>query len=89
MERVQSLTDLRKGHMSQTVVRNYPQFATIITQLMARHTMNRPDATTLIKMITKDDTESEIVRDLKSQLAAKEEEILKLKELLKSVGYSS
>lgn len=89
MERVHSITDLRKGHLSPYVLSEFPQFASVITQLMARNPVDRPDASTLLKRLTTDTSESEVVRDLKIQLAQKEDEILRLKELLKAAGYET
>lgn len=86
MERVQNITELRKGHLPKNL---QPQFARIIAQLVCRNPNDRPSAAELLKCISIDVSESEHIRELESQLAEKEEEILRLKELLKSAGVKS
>jgi hypothetical protein len=55
---------------------------------MSKYPQDRPDATALLKMITHD-SDADYVRELECKLAEKDEEILRLKELLKSAGVKS
>jgi translation initiation factor 2-alpha kinase 1 len=88
MERVQFINDLRKGKLPAHVHVQQPQLADIICQLMSKYPQDRPDATALLKMITHD-SDADYVRELECKLAEKDEEILRLKELLKSAGVKS
>lgn len=86
MERVHSITELRKGNVSSHLLVQVPQFAQIISQLVVKSPTERPDATTLLKCLTVEVVESETIKDLKNKLAEKEEEITRLKQLLKTAG---
>jgi translation initiation factor 2-alpha kinase 1 len=88
MERVQFINDLRKGKLPAHVHVQQPQLADIICQLMSKYPQDRPDATALLKMITHN-SDADYVRELECKLAEKDEEILRLKELLKSAGVKS
>lgn len=87
MERVHHITDLRKGNISPNVVAKYPEIAQIISKLVVKNPDDRPNTTTLLNSLKKE--ESNQVEQLKQQLAEKEEEIMYLKELLKSHGIKS
>lgn len=89
MERIHNITELRKGHIPTHILRQHPQFARIIGQLISRNPQDRPDATTLLKHITHNDNDSKQIKELEMQLAEKEEEIQRLKELLRSAGVKS
>ncbi|XP_018329399.1 eukaryotic translation initiation factor 2-alpha kinase 1-like [Agrilus planipennis] len=89
MERVHTITDLRKGHLSDHTLSHYPQIASIIKQLVKRHPEHRPDATFVLKSLHTDDGESGLIQELKDKLAEKELEIVKLKEKLKSMGVNN
>lgn len=86
MERVQNITELRKGHVPKHM---QPQFARIISQLVCRNPSNRPSAADLLKCIAINVSESEHIRELELQLVEKDEEIARLKELLKTAGAKS
>lgn len=88
MERVHNITELRKGHIPTHILIQHPQFARIIGQLISRNPQDRPDATTLLKHIT-NHNDSEHIKELEMQLAEKDEEIQRLKELLKNAGVKS
>lgn len=89
MERVQYINQLRKGHLSAKIQLEQPQVAKIIMQLVARDSEQRPDASSLLKSIEMKTNESQQIEQLKIQLAEKDEEIMHLKELLKSHGIKS
>ena len=86
MERVLSISSLRKGKISPHLLALHPQLSHVMSQLVATNPANRPDATALLKYLAVDVVESQVVQDLKCQLAQKDEEISQLKELLKSAG---
>lgn len=88
MERVQYIDDLRKGKIPTHVQVQHPQLAQIISQLMLKYPQDRPDASTLLKSINHG-SDADYVRELECKLAEKDEEILRLKELLKSAGVKS
>ncbi|EFA03110.1 uncharacterized protein LOC100142127 [Tribolium castaneum] len=88
MERVQYIDDLRKGKLLTHVHVQHPQLAQIICQLMVKYPQDRPDASTLLKSITHN-SDADYVRELECKLAERDEEILRLKELLKSAGVKS
>ncbi|KAJ8978065.1 hypothetical protein NQ317_015872 [Molorchus minor] len=87
MERVKQITELRKGHISSKLLINHPEFAKLIGKLTIKNPDDRPDTTTLLNTLRS--TESEQIEQLKVQLAEKDEEILHLKELLRSHGIKS
>lgn len=89
MERVQHINELRKGHLSPKIQLEQAQMAKIILELVTRDPHKRPDATTLLKSIELKSNETEQIEQLKNQLAEKDEEIMHLKELLKSHGIKS
>lgn len=84
MERVHYITDLRKGNIPPNLVTIYPEIAQMISKLVVKNPDDRPDTTTLLNYLKKDDSNQ--IEQLKQQLAEKEEEIIHLKELLKSHG---
>lgn len=87
MERVQYIEDLRKGKLPAHVYLQHSQLAEIICQLVEKYPSNRPDATILLKTINGDT--NDYVRELESKLAEKDEEIGRLKQLLKTAGFKS
>lgn len=86
MEKVQNITQLRKGHISQYLLTQHPNFANIIQQLVVKNPEDRPDAKTLLQSLTTKVVESDQIKSLKCELAKKDEEINRLKELLKKAG---
>ncbi|CAG9858261.1 unnamed protein product [Phyllotreta striolata] len=84
MERVEYISELRKGGMPSNVHVKHPLIAEVIEKLMVRNPDSRPDTTTLIRAYNSTENEQ-----LRMQLAEKEEEILHLKELLKMHGIKS
>lgn len=86
MERVQTINELRKGHLPLYIPDEHPRIAATITQLVTRYAKDRPDATTLLQQITVNNSESVVVKELREKLAEKEQEIQRLKELLKTAG---
>ncbi|XP_074030036.1 eukaryotic translation initiation factor 2-alpha kinase 1 [Leptinotarsa decemlineata] len=84
MERVLKITDLRKGHIPSNLSVKYPDITQVISELVVRDPEKRPDTTTLLNTLKS--TETQQVEQLKVQLAQKDEEIMHLRELLKSHG---
>lgn len=86
MERIKSITELRKGNMPTHLPVQQPQIASIIGKLVRRHPIVRPDAATLLQDITLNVNESELVQELRNKLLEKDDEILRLKTMLKNAG---
>lgn len=87
MERVEYITELRKGNLPPSVHLKYPDTAQMIENLIVKNPADRPDTRTLLSALKKSDSKE--IEDLKMLLIEKEEEILHLKELLKSYGMKS
>ncbi|CAH1117703.1 unnamed protein product [Phaedon cochleariae] len=87
MERVHYLTDLRKGQIPRDILLKYPDISQMIERLMIKNPDERPDTTTMLNNLKS--TESEEIEQLRLQLVEKDEEIVHLKELLKSHGIKS
>lgn len=90
MERVKTITDLRKGQIPAHLTANYPKIAHIIGKLVQRRPSKRLDTPQLLdelKNLTenKDDT----IRSLKEELAAKDDEITKLRMMLAKINQPS
>lgn len=80
MERVKTISDLRKGQIPAHLTANYPKIAHIIGKLVQRRPSRRLDTNQLLeelKMLS--ENKDETIRMLKEELAAKDEEIAKLK----------
>lgn len=87
MERVKTITDLRKGQIPAHLTANYPKIAHIIGKLVQRKPSKRLDTAQLLEELktlaeNKDDT----IRSLREELAAKDDEIAKLKMMLAEIG---
>lgn len=88
MERITNITSLRKGDLPECTIKQQPQLAQIISQLVIRQSSARPDASTLLKHIDDEQhLESPMVHQLQTKckeqqhtIAEKDEEILRLKE---------
>lgn len=87
MERVEYITELRKGNLPPRLHHKNPEIAQVIEKLIVKNPDERPDTTTLLNALKK--TESKEIEQLKMKLAERDEEILHLKELLKSYGIKS
>lgn len=90
MERVKTITDLRKGQIPASLTANYPKVAHIIGKLVQRRPSKRLDTTQLLDELrnlseNKDDT----IRLLREELATKDDEIAKLKIMLAKLNYNS
>ncbi|KAJ0181573.1 hypothetical protein K1T71_002295 [Dendrolimus kikuchii] len=90
MERVKTITDLRKGQIPAHLTANYPKIAHIIGKLVQRRPSKRLNTSQLLEELknlkeNKDDT----IRSLKEELAAKEDEIAKLKMMLAKLNFKS
>lgn len=88
MERVEYIMELRKGKLPAHIHVQQPQLAQIILQLVSKYSHERPDASSLLKSLTQN-SDADYVRVLECKLAERDEEILRLKELLKSAGVKS
>ncbi|KAK9869355.1 hypothetical protein WA026_003112 [Henosepilachna vigintioctopunctata] len=87
MEKNKCIEELKKsGYLPPQIVAHYPQLANIITKSVSKSPQDRPDACELLQEISEVRAISEEIKELKCQLAEKDEEIARLKELLKSVG---
>lgn len=90
MERVKTITDLRKGQIPAHLTANYPKIAHIIGKLVQRKPSKRLDTAQLLEELktlaeNKDDT----IRSLREELAAKDDEIAKLKMMLANLNFKS
>ncbi|CAB3231497.1 unnamed protein product [Arctia plantaginis] len=88
MERVKTITDLRKGQIPAHLTANYPKIAHIIGKLVQRRPGKRLDTTQLLEELknlaeNKDNT----IKLLKEELAAKDDEIAKLKMMLAKLNF--
>nr|CAI5836200.1 unnamed protein product [Callosobruchus analis] len=84
MERVEYITELRKGHIPSKLFITHPELAQMIRSLVVKNPELRPDTTTLLHTLKS--TETQEIEQLKMQLAEKEEEISHLRELLTMHG---
>ncbi|CAG5048269.1 unnamed protein product [Parnassius apollo] len=83
MERVKIITDLRKGQIPARLSANFPKIAHIIGKLVQWRPSKRLDTKQLLdelKYLSED--KDETIRSLKEELAAKDDEIAKLKMML-------
>lgn len=87
MERVEYITELRKGNIPASVYIKCPNIAQIVEKLIVKNPDERPDTTMLLDTIKK--TESKEMEQLKMQLAEKDIQISHLRQLLKSHGIKS
>ncbi|XP_035446004.1 eukaryotic translation initiation factor 2-alpha kinase 1 [Spodoptera frugiperda] len=90
MERVKTITDLRKGQIPAHLTANYPKIAHIIGKLVQRRPAKRLDTSQLLEELknlaeNKDDT----IKNLREELAAKDDEIAQLKLMLAKFNYKS
>lgn len=90
MERVKTITDLRKGQIPAHLTANYPKIAHIIGKLVQRRPSKRLDTPQLLEELkhlseNKDDT----IKSLKEELAAKDEEIAHLRMMLAKMNSKS
>lgn len=83
MERVKTITDLRKGQIPAHLTANYPKIAHIIGKLVQRRPNKRLDTTQLLEELrTLSENKDDTIRLLKEELAAKDDEIAHLKMML-------
>ncbi|KAG6453987.1 eukaryotic translation initiation factor 2-alpha kinase 1 isoform X2 [Manduca sexta] len=90
MERVKTITDLRKGQIPAHLTANYPKVAHIIGKLVQRRPAKRLDCAQLLEELKNlKENKDETIRLLKEELVAKDEEIAKLKMMLAKLNYNS
>ncbi|XP_063839022.1 eukaryotic translation initiation factor 2-alpha kinase 1-like isoform X1 [Ostrinia nubilalis] len=90
MERVKTITDLRKGQIPAHLTANYPKIAHIIGKLVQRRPSKRLDTAQLLEELkTLSENKDETIKSLKEELAAKDDEIAKLKMMLAKLDYKS
>lgn len=88
MERVKTITDLRKGQIPAHLTANYPKIAHIIGKLVQRRPSRRLDTNQLLEELkTLSENKDDTIRQLKEELAAKDDEIAKLKMMLAKLNY--
>ncbi|CAH3855050.1 eukaryotic translation initiation factor 2-alpha kinase 1-like [Pieris brassicae] len=90
MERVKTITDLRKGQIPAHLTANYPKIAHIIGKLVQRKPSKRLDTNQLLEELSNlSENKDEKIKSLKEELAAKDDEIAKLKMMLAKLNNPS
>ncbi|KAJ2944485.1 hypothetical protein O0L34_g3830 [Tuta absoluta] len=90
MERVKTITDLRKGQIPAHLTANYPKIAHIIGKLVQRKPSKRLDTNQLLNELkTLSENKDETIKSLKEELAAKDDEIAQLKMMLAKLSSKS
>ncbi|XP_026490449.1 eukaryotic translation initiation factor 2-alpha kinase 1-like [Vanessa tameamea] len=90
MERVKTITGLRKGQIPANLTANYPKIAHIIGKLIQRRPNKRLDTTQLLEELsTLSENKDDTIRLLKEELAAKDDEIAHLKLMLAKCNFRS
>lgn len=90
MERVKTITDLRKGQIPAHLTANYPKIAHIIGKLVQRKPSKRLDTNQLLEELNNlSENKDETIKSLKAELAAKDDEIAQLKMMLAKLNYRS
>ncbi|CAG4972749.1 unnamed protein product [Colias eurytheme] len=90
MERVKTITDLRKGQIPAHLTANYPKIAHIIGKLVQRRPGKRLDTGQLLdELKTLCDSKDETIKSLREKLAAKDDEIAQLKMMLAKFNHRS
>ncbi|KOB72085.1 EIF 2a kinase [Operophtera brumata] len=85
-----TITDLRKGQIPAHLTANYPKIAHIIGKLVQRRPSKRLDTTQLLEELkTFSEDKDETIKTLKEELAAKDDEITKLKMMLAQFSYKT
>ncbi|CAH0603512.1 unnamed protein product [Chrysodeixis includens] len=88
MERVKTISDLRKGQIPAHLTANYPKIAHIIGKLVQRRPAKRLDTGQLLEALNNlTENKDETIKSLKEELAAKDDEIAKLKMMLAKLNY--
>ncbi|XP_049871174.1 eukaryotic translation initiation factor 2-alpha kinase 1-like [Pectinophora gossypiella] len=83
MERVKTITDLRKGQIPAHLTANYPKIAHIIGKLVQRRPSRRLDTSQLLEELKNlAENKDQTIKTLKEELAAKNDEIAQLKMML-------
>lgn len=90
MERVKTITDLRKGQIPAHLTANYPKVAHLIGKLVQRRTTRRLDTAQLLEELKNSaDNKDDIIKNLREEVAAKDDEIARLKMLLEEASHKS
>ncbi|GBP46838.1 Eukaryotic translation initiation factor 2-alpha kinase 1 [Eumeta japonica] len=80
MERVKTIEDLRKGQIPAHLTVSHPKIAHIISKLVQRRPSKRYESAQLLEELEHlRENKDEIIKSLKEELAAKDDEIMKLK----------
>lgn len=88
MERVKTITDLRKGQIPAHLTANYPKIAHIIGKLVQRRPTKRLNTNQLLEELKNlKENKDDVIKSLKEELAAKDDEITKLKIMLAKFSY--
>lgn len=90
MERAKIIEDAgRKGQIPAHLTANYPKIAHIIGKLVQRRPSRRLDTSQLLEELkTLSDNKDDTIKSLREELAAKEDEIQKLKLMLAKFSYN-
>ncbi|KAF5270509.1 hypothetical protein FQA39_LY08387 [Lamprigera yunnana] len=89
MERIHTITELRKNPNQAHIWVQEPQFVPVIIELLSRSPTHRSDATTLLEKLRLNNSEPNLVQELRFQLAEKDDEISRLREILKNAGLNA
>lgn len=88
MERVITITDLRKGQIPAHLTASYPKIAHIIGKLVERRPNKRLDTSQLLEELKNlSENKDATIKLLKEELAAKDDEIAKLKMMLANSSF--
>lgn len=88
MERVITITDLRKGQIPAHLTASYPKIAHIIGKLVQRRPNKRLDTSQLLEELKNLSENKDVtIKLLKEELAAKDDEIAKLKKMLANSSF--
>ncbi|XP_047987166.1 eukaryotic translation initiation factor 2-alpha kinase 1-like isoform X2 [Leguminivora glycinivorella] len=90
MERVKTITDLRKGQIPAHLTANYPKIAHVIGKLVQRRPSKRLDTRQLLEELKNlSENKDETIKSLREELAAKDDEIAQLKMMLAKFSHKS
>lgn len=90
MERVKTITNLRKGQIPAHLTANYPKIAHIVGKLVQHRPSKRLNTSQLLDELQNlKENKDDMIKSLKEELAAKDDEIAKLKMMLAKVNFKS
>lgn len=90
MERMKTIEDLRKEQIPAQLTANYPKVAHIVGKLVQRRPSKRLDTDQLlVELKSLAENKDETIKCLREELAAKNDEIAKLKMMLAKFTYKT